>query len=117
MTEIERIFLWQGNVRILITMIKYIEDKRNASHDTEVMGVPVMLVVEDNIRYYSSFLPRDLYGADYAVAAPVERRTQRGARLVRMRARPKILLRRRMRMRWTKVTALSRLPAGRGVGR
>ena len=38
-------------------MIKYIEDKRNVRHDTHVMGVPVMLVVEDNIRYYSSFLP------------------------------------------------------------
>ncbi len=91
-TDIERIFLWQGNVRILITMIKYIEDKRNAFHDTHVMGVPVMLVVEDNIRYYSSFLPviytelitqsRHLVGDSVNVAH----------RLMRMRARPKILL-------------------------
>jgi CheY-like chemotaxis protein len=91
-TEIERIFLWQGNVRILITMIKYIEDKRNAFHDTHMMGVPVMLVVEDNIRYYSSFLPviytelitqsRHLLSDSVNVAH----------RLMRMRARPKILL-------------------------
>jgi CheY-like chemotaxis protein len=91
-TEIERIFLWQGNVRILITMIKYIEDKRNAFHDTHVMGVPVMLVVEDNIRYYSAFLPviytelitqsRHLLSDSVNVAH----------RLMRMRARPKILL-------------------------
>jgi CheY-like chemotaxis protein len=91
-TEIERIFLWQGNVRILITMIKYIEDKRNAFHDTHVMGVPVMLVVEDNVRYYSSFLPviytelitqsRHLLSDSVNVAH----------RLMRMRARPKILL-------------------------
>jgi CheY-like chemotaxis protein len=91
-TAIERIFLWQGNVRILITMIKYIEDKRNAFHDTHVMGVPVMLVVEDNIRYYSSFLPviytelitqsRHLLSDSINVAH----------RLMRMRARPKILL-------------------------
>ena len=56
-TDIERIFLWQGNARILIAIVKYIEDKRNVPHDTATMGVPVMLVVEDNIRYYSSFLP------------------------------------------------------------
>jgi len=56
-SDIDRIFLWQGNVRILIAIVKYIEDKRNVSHDTRDMGVPVVLVVEDNIRYYSSFLP------------------------------------------------------------
>jgi CheY-like chemotaxis protein len=92
MTHIERIFLWQGNVRILITMIKYIEDKRNVFQDTHFMGVPVMLVVEDNIRYYSSFLPviytelitqsRHLLSDSINVAH----------RLMRMRARPKILL-------------------------
>src|SRR5437879_4553978 len=56
-TDIDRIFLWQGNARILISIVKYIEDERNVFHDTEAMGVPVVLVVEDNIRYYSSFLP------------------------------------------------------------
>ena len=54
---IERIFLWQGNVRILIAIVKYIEDKRNVLHDTRIIGVPVLLVVEDDIRYYSAFLP------------------------------------------------------------
>src|SRR5215471_8284594 len=56
-TDLEQIFLWQGNVRILISIVKYIEDKRNVDHDTHAIGVPVILVVEDNIRYYSSFLP------------------------------------------------------------
>ena len=91
-TDIERIFLWQGNVRILISIVKYIEDKRNVFHDTEAMDVPVILVVEDNIRYYSSFLPviytelitqsRSLLSEGLNVAH----------KLVRMRARPKILL-------------------------
>ena len=56
-TDIDRIFLWQGNARILISIVKYIEDKRNVLHDTDAMNVPVLLLVEDNIRYYSSFLP------------------------------------------------------------
>src|SRR5271165_4046408 len=91
-TEIERIFLWQGNARILIAIVKYIEDKRNVQHDTRTIGVPVLLVVEDNIRYYSSFLP-----VIYTELLKQSRRViQEGInvanKLVRMQARPKILL-------------------------
>ena len=73
-TDIERIFLWQGNARILISIVKYIEDKRNVQHDTEAMNVPVVLVVEDNIRYYSLVPAGDLHGDHQPVAAADERR-------------------------------------------
>jgi len=91
-TDLEWIFLWQGNARILISIVKYVEDKRNVVHDTHAMGVPVILVVEDNIRYYSSFLP-----AIYTELITQSRRVIREGlnvahKLVRMRARPKILL-------------------------
>jgi hypothetical protein len=91
-TDIERIFLWQGNIRILISIVKYIEDKRNVAHDTAEIGVPVILVVEDNIRYYSSFLP-----VIYTELLTQSRRLIREGinvahKLMRMRARPKILL-------------------------
>ena len=91
-TEIDRIFLWQGNARILIAIVKYIEDRRNVLHDTSAIGVPVVLVVEDNIRYYSSFLP-----VIYTELINQSRRVIREGinvahRLMRMRARPKILL-------------------------
>jgi CheY-like chemotaxis protein len=91
-TDIERIFLWQGNARILVAIVKYIEDKRNAFHDTRALGVPIILLVEDNIRYYSSFLP-----VIYTELIAQSRRViQEGInvahKLVRMRARPKILL-------------------------
>ena len=91
-TDIERMFLWQGNARILIAIVKYIEDKRNVLHDTRAIGVPVLLVVEDNIRYYSSFLP-----VIYTELIKQSRRViQEGInvahKLVRMQARPKILL-------------------------
>ncbi|HKB98064.1 MAG TPA: PEP/pyruvate-binding domain-containing protein, partial [Terriglobales bacterium] len=91
-TDIERAFLWQGNARILIAIVKYIEDKRNVLHDTRAMGVPVLLVVEDNIRYYSSFLP-----VIYTELIKQSRRViQEGInvahKLVRMQARPRILL-------------------------
>ena len=91
-TDLEWIFLWQGNVRILISIVKYVEDKRNVLHDTHAIGLPVILVVEDNIRYYSSFLP-----AIYTELITQSKRVIREGlnvahKLVRMRARPKILL-------------------------
>src|SRR5207244_10066168 len=55
-SDIDRIFLWQGNVRILIAIVKYIEDKRNVSHDTRDMGVRVVRVVVVKMRYCWSCL-------------------------------------------------------------
>jgi CheY-like chemotaxis protein len=91
-TDIDRIFLWQGNVRILISMVKYIEDKRNVLHDTEAVGVPVVLVVEDDIRYYSSFLPVIYTELITQSRSLISEGINMAHKLVRMRARPKILL-------------------------
>ena len=89
---IDRVFLWQGNARILLAIVKYVEDKRNVAHDTLAAGVRVILVVEDNIRYYSSFLPM--------IYTELIEQSQRllgeglnlSHKLVRIRTRPKILL-------------------------
>jgi CheY-like chemotaxis protein len=91
-TDIERIFLWQGNARILISIVKYIEDKRNVDHDTRAIGVPVILVVEDNIRYYSSFLPTIYTELITQSRRLLSEGLNVAHKLVRMRARPKILL-------------------------
>ncbi len=89
---LSRVFLWQGDVRVLLAIVKSVEDERNVAHDTGVMGVPAILVVEDNIRFYSSFLP--------VIYAELMRHTQSliseglnlSQKTMRMRARPKILL-------------------------
>lgn len=91
-TNIDRIFLWQGSPRILIAIVKYIEDKLNVLNDTRSAGVPVILVVEDNIRYYSSFLP-----VIYSELITQSRRViseglNMAHKLLRFRARPKLLL-------------------------
>ena len=54
---LERGFLWQGDVRLFLAMVKYVEDRWNVERDSGSAGVPVILVVEDNVRFYSSFLP------------------------------------------------------------
>jgi len=89
---LDRIFLWQGDVRLLLAMVKDQEDRRNLERDTGRMGVPAILVVEDSIRYYSSFLP--------VIYSELMRHSQQliseglnlSQRLLRMRARPKIVL-------------------------
>jgi CheY-like chemotaxis protein len=101
---IERIFLWQGDVRILLAIVHYVEDKWNAPYDSAVAGVPLLLVVEDSIRYTSSFLPMiytELMGHS-------ERLLSEGANLsqkiLRMRARPKVLLASTFEEAWEQVT-------------
>src|SRR6201993_3384445 len=91
-TDIERIFLWQGTPRALIAIVKYIEDKRNVDHDASMMGVPIVLVVEDNIRYYSSFLPLMYTELISQTRRVIQEGGNLAHKLMRMRARPKILL-------------------------
>lgn len=89
---IEQVFLWQGNPRLLLAIVKYVEDKRNVEHDTLKMGVPVVLVVEDDVRYYSALLS-EIYTALITQSRRILSDGYNLAhKLVRMRARPKILL-------------------------
>jgi CheY-like chemotaxis protein len=92
LSDVEKVFLWQGDARILLAIVKYVEDRRNVAHDTQTMGVQVIILIEDNVRYYSSFLP-----VIYAELLHHSRRLVSEAvnvsdKIMRMRARPKILL-------------------------
>ncbi len=88
----ERIFIWTGNFRIIIAIIKHLEDKLNIDHDTRMVGVQSIILIEDNVRFYSSFLPI-LYNE---ILKQSQRLISEGINLshkfLRMRARPKILL-------------------------
>jgi CheY-like chemotaxis protein len=91
-SAIERAFLWQGDARILLAIVKYVEDKRNADHDSQTVGVQVILLVEDSVPYYSSFLPAiyaELLHHSRRLVAEGQNLSQK---ILRMRARPKILL-------------------------
>jgi CheY-like chemotaxis protein len=88
----DRIFIWQGDFRIIIAIVKYLEDRMNVEHDTRMVGVQTVIVVEDNIKHYSSFLPI-IYTE---ILKQSQRLVSEGINLthkfLRMRARPKILL-------------------------
>jgi len=89
---IERIFLWQGDPRILLAIVKYMEDKINVAYDTGIAGVQCILLIEDNIRFYSAFLPliyREVISHSQSLIAEG---INMAHKILRMRARPKILL-------------------------
>src|SRR5262249_35203435 len=50
LSAVDKVFLWQGDARILLAIVKYVEDRRNVEHDTETMGVQVIVLIEDNVR-------------------------------------------------------------------
>jgi CheY-like chemotaxis protein len=89
---IDAAFLWQGDVRLLGAIVRSVEDRRNVEHDATGFGVQVILLIEDNVRYTSSFLPT-IYDE---LLAHSQRLLSEGMNLshkrMRMRARPKILL-------------------------
>ena len=89
--DLERVFIWQGDARILLAMVKLEEDRRNVEFDAS-LGVPVLLVVEDSVRYYSSFLPVIYSAVMKLTQSIVSEGVNLYQRLLRMRARPKILL-------------------------
>ncbi|HEU4333411.1 MAG TPA: PEP/pyruvate-binding domain-containing protein [Candidatus Eisenbacteria bacterium] len=92
LSDLDGLFLWQGNARVLVAIVKYVEDLRNVAHDTAAMGVRVVLVVEDNVRYYSSFLPEIYTEIIRQSASLISEGINPAHKLVRTRARPKLLL-------------------------
>ena len=92
LSDFEYVFCWLGNTDLLLSIIKLIEDKMNLDYDIEEGGVQQIILVEDNIRFYSSVLP-ELYkfvlqqSMEFATEALNEHQ-----RTLRMRGRPKIVL-------------------------
>lgn len=88
----DRIFIWSGDYRLLMGIVKYVEDRMNLENDTQTVGVQSIILVEDNIKFYSSYLP--------LIYTEVFKQSQRliseginiTHKFLRMRARPKILL-------------------------
>lgn len=100
LSDLDGLFLWQGNARVLVAIVKYVEDRRNVAHDTAAMGVRVLLVVEDNVRYYSSFLPEIYTELIHQSERLIGESINPSHRLVRSRARPKLILAKTFEEAW-----------------
>ncbi len=89
---LDSIFCWHGNTELIIAIIKLMEDKMNAEEDILEGGVQAILLVEDSVRFYSTYLP-ELYkllllqNTEFLKDAFNEQQ-----QILRKRARPKVLL-------------------------
>ncbi len=90
---IDNIFIWNGDSRIFFAMVKSAEDKINVENDTAIGGVRVILMVEDSPKYYSKYIPM-LYDIvmDQTRRIISDVNTDEQYKVLRLRARPKILL-------------------------
>jgi hypothetical protein len=92
MSIFDYVFCWLGNTNLILSIIKLIEDQMNIEHDIKEAGVQMILLVEDNIRFYSSVLP-NLY--NYILAQSKNFSTEAlnpHAAAQRKRGRPKVVL-------------------------
>jgi len=92
LSAIDYVFCWLGDASLILAIIKLLEDKMNAEFDIENIGVQAIILVENSIRYISSYLPNL-----YRIVLMQSRDFQREAlnehqRMLKMRGRPKILL-------------------------
>jgi len=92
LSAIDYVFSWLGNADLLLAIIKLIEDRMNTDADVRSVGVEVILVVEDSVRFYSSLLPL-LYKLVFTQSRSfMTEALNEHERMLRMRGRPKIVL-------------------------
>ncbi|MEI6883008.1 MAG: PEP/pyruvate-binding domain-containing protein [Bacteroidota bacterium] len=91
LSAIDYVFSWLGNADILLAIIKLIEDKMNMPQDAK-QGVQAILLVEDSIRFYSSYLP-NMYKIMLKQSKTfMTEGLNEHNKMLRMRGRTKILL-------------------------
>jgi CheY-like chemotaxis protein len=92
LSAIDYVFCWLGDASLILAIIKLIEDNMNADHDIENIGVQSIILVENSIRYISSYLP-DIYKIVLMQSLDFQREAlNEHQRMLKMRGRPKILL-------------------------
>lgn len=89
---IDQIFYWQGDATLFLAMVKLIEDALNLDHDTSVADVQVIILIEDSIRFISSYLPVMYTCLIRQTRLSILEALNDWGRTLRMRGRPKIVL-------------------------
>ncbi len=92
MLHIDNVFYWNGDSKLFLAMIKYVEDKWNLDFDTTVGLVRVILLVEDSINFYSTYLPLLYAEIMKQTQLLIDTEMNDMNKRLRMRARPKVIL-------------------------
>ena len=101
---IDYMFYWQGNATLFLAMVKLIEDKMNIDHDTAEADVQVIILVEDSVRFISSYLPQMYLALIRQNRLSILEALNDWGRTLRMRGRPKIVLARNFDEAWNLFT-------------
>ena len=91
-SPVDHIFHWSGDARLFIAIIKMFEDRWNVDHDTEIAQVRTILLVEDSVRFTSLYLPLLYTVLVKQTHLLMDDGVNLANRLLRLRARPKVLL-------------------------
>lgn len=86
-------FMWTGESKVFFAMVKLLEDKVNVENDTKIGLTSVILIIEDSVEYYSSYLPM-LYTLIMEQTKNLieDVSSDELYKVLKLRARPKILL-------------------------
>jgi hypothetical protein len=91
-TSIDNFFYYQGDPMIFLAMVKLMEDRINIDHDTREADIQVIILVENSVRYYSSFLPLLYKCLILQNRSSILEGLNTWGKILRMRGRPKIVL-------------------------
>ncbi len=89
---VDFIFSWQGSAKVLLSIIKLVEDHLNIDRDLKIVHLGVILVVEDSIKQYSFLLPHLYTTLMRQTFARVPYGVDENERQLLTRTRPKVLL-------------------------
>jgi len=89
---IDRFYVWSSNPDFLMALVKNVEDHLNVANDTATAMVRVLILVEDSPLYLSSFLALIYREVVKQTQAVLDESLTAEHRLLKMRARPKILV-------------------------
>jgi CheY-like chemotaxis protein len=89
---IDQIYIWSGDADLLLAIVKNVEDRCNVESDTDKAQVRVIILVEDSPLYRSYFLPLMYKEVVHQTQEVLDESLNEEHRLLKMRARPKILV-------------------------
>lgn len=92
LSGVDYVFSWLGNVDLLLAIIKLLEDRMNADYDINTVGVQMILLVEDSVRFYSSVLPHVYKNLLKQSRDASTEALNAHEQMLRMRGRPKVML-------------------------
>ena len=92
LSPFDEVFIWNGDSKLFVAMIKLTEDLLNVENDTKIGDIRIILLIESSIDYYSTFLPL-IYSVNMQLTEElIDSENEIINKRLKMRARPKILM-------------------------